>query len=86
MPIEAAKALIGTRVALMGNVDPLRVILQGSDELFEDECRRILRAASPGGGFVFSTGGEVSPGTSLDRMLKMQQLCAGGRPEPALVS
>ncbi len=86
VPIEMAKAMIGTRVALMGNVDPLRVVLQGSDELFEGECRRILKAASPGGGFVFSTGGELSPGTSPDRILKMQQLCAGWPSELTLAS
>jgi len=71
VPIEQAKARIGRRVALMGNLDPLRVMLQGSDELFEAECQRILRAGAPGGGFVFSAGGELSPGTSPERVLAM---------------
>ena len=86
VPIEAAKARIGTRVALMGNLDPLRVALQGSDEVFEAECRRILAVASPGGGFVFSTGGELSPGTAPERLLTMQKLSAGWRPELAAPS
>lgn len=71
VPIELAKAKIGARVALMGNLDPLRVMLQGSDEQFAAECRRIIEAGKPGGGFVFSTGGELSPGTDPQRVRAM---------------
>jgi len=86
VPIEVAKAKIGTRVALMGNLDPLRVALQGSDELLQAECRRILAAGSPGGGFVFSTGGELSPGTAPERLLVMQRLAAGWQSQRAVSS
>jgi uroporphyrinogen decarboxylase len=68
VPIEAAKAKIGGRVALMGNLDPLRVMLQGSEKEFDAECRRIVEAGKTGGGFVFSTGGELSPGTDPERV------------------
>jgi uroporphyrinogen decarboxylase len=71
VPIEWAKAKIGDRVALMGNLDPLRVMLQGSDEQCDAECRRIIQAGKPGGGFVFSTGGELSPGTDPARVRAM---------------
>lgn len=73
VPIEQAKARIGDKVALMGNLDPVRVMLYGSDEEFEAECRRILHAAAPGGGFVFSTGGELSPGTDPARVRVMSR-------------
>jgi hypothetical protein len=88
VPIEEATARIGTEVALMGNLDPLRVMLQGSDHLFEAECRRILNAARPGGGFVFATGGELSPGTDPGRVRAMQRIAAGYayRPEDASAS
>jgi hypothetical protein len=68
VPIEIAKSKIGARVALMGNLDPLRVMLRGSDEHLDAECRRILEVGKPGGGFVFSTGGELSPGTDPERV------------------
>ncbi len=71
VPIELAKAKMGDRVALMGNLDPLNVMLRGSYEEFEAECRRIMQAGKPGGGFVFSTGGELSPGTDPERMQAM---------------
>ncbi|MGC8786203.1 MAG: uroporphyrinogen decarboxylase family protein [Anaerolineae bacterium] len=73
VPIELAKAKIGARVALMGNLDPLRVMLQGSDEQFDAECRRIIEAGKPEGGFVFSTGGELSPGTDPERVRAMSR-------------
>jgi len=72
VPIEVAKSKIGERVALMGNLDPMRVALRGSDEEFATECRRIIEAGKPGGGFVFSTGGELSPGTEPERVRIME--------------
>lgn len=71
VPLERAKAEIGARVALMGNLDPLRVMLQGSDRQFEAECKSRITVGMPGGGFVFSTGGELSPGTDPDRVRAM---------------
>lgn len=73
VPLEEAKARIGARVALMGNLDPLRVALQGSDQQFAAECRRLLEVGKPGGGFVLSTGGELSPGTDPDRVRAMSR-------------
>jgi hypothetical protein len=71
VPLELAKSRIGGRVALMGNLDPIRVMLGGSDELFEAECRSLIKIGMPGGGFVFSTGGELSPGTDPERVRAM---------------
>jgi hypothetical protein len=73
VPIELAKAKIGDRVALMGNLDPMRVMLRGSREEFEAECQRIMAAGKPRGGFVFSTGGELSPGTDPQRVRAMSR-------------
>jgi uroporphyrinogen decarboxylase len=73
VPIELAKAKVGAAVALMGNLDPMRVMLQGSDEQFDAECRRIVEVGKDGGGFVFSTGGELSPGTDPARVRAMSR-------------
>jgi len=73
IPIESAKAKIGARVALMGNLDPLHIILQGSDAQFEAESRRIIEVGKVGGGFVFSAGGELSPGTDPRRVRAMSR-------------
>ncbi len=82
VPMELAKAKIGDRAALMGNLDPMRVMLRGSWEEFDTECQRIMETGKPGGGFVFSTGGELSPGTDPERVRAMSR-CAhelGGYP------
>jgi hypothetical protein len=71
VPLKLAKARIGGRVALMGNLDPLRVLLQGSNEVFEEQCRSLIAAGMAGGGFVFSAGGELSPGTDPERVRAM---------------
>jgi uroporphyrinogen-III decarboxylase len=48
-------------------------MLRGSDDQFESECQRILEAGKGGGGFVFSTGGELSPGTDPERVRAMSR-------------
>jgi hypothetical protein len=68
VPIELAKEKMGSRVALMGNLAPRQVLWQGDDELVEAESRRIIAAGKPGGWFIFSTGGEVNPGTDPARL------------------
>jgi uroporphyrinogen decarboxylase len=71
VPLELAKSRLGRRVALMGNLDPLHVLLDGSDQLFEAECRALITVGMQGGGFVFSSGGELSPGTDPERLRAM---------------
>jgi uroporphyrinogen decarboxylase len=71
--VEVAKEHLGQRVALMGNLAPTDVMLRGTDEAFEQESRHIIEAGKEGGGFVFSTGGEVNPGTSPDRLRLLQE-------------
>jgi len=66
--VGVAKERLGQRVALMGNLAPTDVLLRGSDEEFQQESRRIIETGKVGGGFVFSTGGEVNPDTSPERV------------------
>jgi hypothetical protein len=71
VPIELAKEKMGARVALMGNLAPRQVLWQGDEATVEAESRRIIAAGKPGGGFIFSTGGEVNPGTAPARLNAM---------------
>jgi len=80
VPVEEAKAHLGRRVALMGNLAPMDVLLRGTDEEVEQEAHRIIEAGKPGGGFVFSTGGEVNPGTDPARVRALlDYACRFGR-------
>ena len=59
--LRKAKLLIGNDVTLMGNLDPLKLIRDGTkDEVFKESLKR-LSAASKNGGFFLSCGGLAGP-------------------------
>jgi uroporphyrinogen decarboxylase len=59
--IAAARARIGARVALQGNLDPQ--VLLTTPVAIEAEARAVLRAAGPEPGFIFNLGHGVVPET-----------------------
>lgn len=59
--IAQVKAVMGHRVALMGNVPPLSVGVRETPEVVADWARTCLDKAAPGGGMILSVGGGVSP-------------------------
>ncbi len=58
--IGRAKEIVRGRVCLGGNLDPIGVLMNGKPEEVAAEADRIVRAAGPGGGFIFNTG-EMNP-------------------------
>jgi uroporphyrinogen-III decarboxylase len=71
--IGAAKARMGHRVALMGNVPPLDVGMHGTPADVARWARECLDKGAPGGGMILSFGGGVSPGTppeNIDALLE----------------
>ncbi|MBN1440176.1 MAG: uroporphyrinogen decarboxylase family protein [Anaerolineales bacterium] len=63
--VDAAevKKKMGRRVALMGNVPPLDLGVRGTPEETARAARDCMDRAAPGGGFILSFGGGVSPQT-----------------------
>ena len=57
------KRRIGDRVCLKGNIHPLRYLRDGNPRSVRDEVKRLVEAAKAGGGYIMSTGGELSDGT-----------------------
>ncbi len=73
MDIGQVKAVMGHRVALMGNVPPLDMGVRGTPAEVMDRARACLDKAAPGGGMILSFGGGVSPGTppeNIDALLR----------------
>ena len=62
--IAAARARVGDKVALQGNLDPS--VLFGSEATIRAEARRILDAYGPHAGHVFNLGHGISQFTSPD--------------------
>ena len=52
--LDQARALIGTRVALQGNLDP--VVLYAPDRVIRSEVKKILDQYGQGSGHVFNLG------------------------------
>jgi uroporphyrinogen-III decarboxylase len=71
--IAQAKAMMGHRVAMMGNVPPLNVGVRESPEVVAKWSKTCLDKAAPGGGMILSVGGGVSPempAENIDAMLQ----------------
>ncbi|HKZ54449.1 MAG TPA: uroporphyrinogen decarboxylase family protein [Anaerolineales bacterium] len=63
-----AKRAIGDRAGLIGNVDPVGVMLEGSAAAVEAAARQCIAAASAGGGYILGTGCEVPPGAPVENL------------------
>jgi uroporphyrinogen decarboxylase len=59
--LHAARAKVGDRVALQGNLDPL--VLTTDASTVERETRRVLDAAGPRPGYIFNVGHGLTPAT-----------------------
>jgi uroporphyrinogen decarboxylase len=59
--LATAKAKVGDRVCLFGNLHPTQVLLQGTPELVEIASLQAIKAAGIGGGFILGSGCEVPP-------------------------
>jgi len=58
-----AKRRVGDRLFLKGNLDPVHVLLRGTEADVEREACRCLEAGKPGGGYILSTACSAAPHT-----------------------
>lgn len=59
--IAKAKEILYGKMCFAGNVDPVKVMLQGTVQDVEDHCRRIIETAGTDGGFVLMPGCDIPP-------------------------
>ncbi len=59
--IAKAKEILHGRMCFAGNVDPVKVMLQGTVQDVEDNCKRIIEIAGTDGGFVLMPGCDIPP-------------------------
>lgn len=75
MDIAVVKEKIGNRVCLLGNIAPLTVLLEGTPEEVDAECKRIIDIAKPGGGFILTAGSGTARGTRSENIDAMIRAC-----------
>lgn len=80
--LRAAKARIGTRVGLVGNVDTVTELLQGTPETVGASAQRCIDQAGAGGGFLLGSGCIVPRYSPLENVQAMVRV-AHSQPYPA---
>lgn len=66
--LAEAKAAVGARMCLKGNLDPVHVVGPGSPELVAERTRECLQIGAPGGGFILSVADCLAPGTPEENL------------------
>ncbi len=66
--LAEAKKKIAGRVVLVGNVDPVKVMLEGTPQDVKQAVKECIRQAAPGGMYMLATGCEVPPDTPLENL------------------
>ena len=65
---------IGQKISLFGNIDPIGVLQNGSDEDLKREIQRQAQAGKKCRGFIMSTGSPITPSTPLSRVQKFLEI------------
>jgi len=73
MDIAKVKAHVKGNCCLVGNIDCRSLLCDGSEEEVEEEVRRTIEIAAPGGGYIISTSNSVHPGVKPENYIAMVQ-------------
>lgn len=57
--IRKAKVAAGRKIALMGNIDPVKYMLMGKPDAITQECYRLIDIAGQDGGYILAPGCET---------------------------
>ena len=69
VPMSVAQELTDGRTAVMGNLDPTSVLLEGTPELVERSAVECLRSTNAlAGGVILGSGCEVAPRTPIENL------------------
>jgi len=73
LDIAKVKREIGHKVCLLGNIDCIKTLVTGSTADVEDEVRRTIEVAAPGGGYILSSSNTIHPGVRPENYIAMVQ-------------
>jgi uroporphyrinogen decarboxylase len=63
-----AKETLLEKMCFAGNIDPVKVLLQGTVREVEDACKRVIGAAGTEGHFIFMPGCDIPPTVPLENI------------------
>ena len=72
--IAKAKEVLHGKMCFGGNVDPVKIMLQGSVQDVEDACRQVIQTAGTDGGFVLMPGCDIPPTVPYENIQKFIQV------------
>jgi uroporphyrinogen decarboxylase len=72
--IARAKEILHGKMCFGGNVDPVKIMLQGSVQDVENACRQVIQAAGTDGGFVLMPGCDIPPTVPFENIQKFIQV------------
>ena len=71
--LAEVKQVLGDKVCIKGNLDPVRVLLNGTPDTVREAAKACIQAGGAGGGFILSPGCEVpreTPPENLEALIE----------------
>lgn len=72
--LEQARAIVGEKICLMGNLDPVSVLLEGDLDLVVRTAESAIHNAGRNGAFILGSGCEVAQKTPLENIIAMRNV------------
>jgi [methyl-Co(III) methanol-specific corrinoid protein]:coenzyme M methyltransferase len=72
--LKRALEILGKRVFIKGNMDPVNTVLEGTPDKVRQEARKRLEIAAPGGAYILSTACSVAPATPPENLMVLREV------------
>lgn len=66
--LAEAKKRVGDKVFIKGNIDPVNVLLFGTEEAIKKDAEFRINVGKPGGGYILSTACSIAPHTKKENI------------------
>jgi uroporphyrinogen decarboxylase len=66
-----AKEIVGRRACIIGNLNPVGVVVNGTPDEVREAAQQCIDVAAPGGGYILGTGCHVARPTPLENLRAM---------------
>jgi len=78
--IAKAKEILHGKMCFGGNIDPVKIMLQGTVQEVENACKSVIQAAGTDGGFVLMPGCDIPPTVPYENIRKFIQVAREWKP------